>query len=160
MTGSPLNRRWTAFTLLVYWGCVLLGLCIPWLATITVDMLKHDQSLAQALHQLRLHLFAPGYNLFLIGLLNAAPFLLFAIFALLHMGFAPLENRRLRGRRSAGILVTAVGLIGLSSWTHLMTLWHPDAQGALAYLFLPFVLLGIMPISYALGRGMGTLIFR
>ncbi|HKC93023.1 MAG TPA: hypothetical protein VKB81_03280, partial [Nitrospira sp.] len=86
MTDQTLNRRLTTFTVTVYWGCILLGLGIPWFATITVDMLKHDQSLVQAIHQLQLHLFAPGYNLFLVAILNAVPFVLFAVFSLLHMG--------------------------------------------------------------------------
>jgi hypothetical protein len=160
MTTNPSSHRLTLFTLLIYWGCILLGLGIPWLATMGVDVLKHNQSLAQAAHQLHLHLFAPGYNIFLIGLLNAVPFVLFAVFALFHMGLAPSQDPKLSGRRGAGVLVTAIGLIGLSAWTHVMTLWFPDAQGALAYVFLPFVLLGLMPIGYALGRSLGALIFR
>jgi hypothetical protein len=160
MTTNPSSHRLTLFTLLIYWGCILLGLGIPWLATMSVDVLKHNQSLAQAAHQLHLHLFAPGYNLFLIGLLNAVPFVLVAVFALFHMGLAPSQDPKLSGRRGAGVLVTAIGLIGLSAWTHVMTLWFPDAQGALAYFFLPFVLLGLVPIGYALGRGLGVLIFR
>jgi HEAT repeats len=160
MTTSPPSHRLTTFTLLIYWGCILLGLGIPWLATVAVDVLKHGQSLDQAWHQLRLHLFAPGYNLFLIGLMNAAPFLLFAVFALFHLGLAPPQDRRVCGRRGAGLLVTALGLVGLCAWTHVMTLWFPDAQGALAYFFLPFVLLGFMPVGYAVGRGVGALLFR
>ena len=160
MTTDPSTHRLTLFTMLVYWGCILLGVGIPWLATMGVDVLKHNQSLAQAAHQLDLHLFAPGYKIFLIGLLNAVPFVLFAIFALFHMGLAPALDRKLCGRRAAGVLVTAIVMIGLSVWTHVMTLWFPDAQGALAYFFLPFVLLGLMPIAYALGRGLGSLIFR
>ena len=160
MTTHQSTLPLTPFTLLIYWGCILLGLGIPWVTTMGVDILKHNQSLAQAAHQLHLHLFAPGYNLFLIGLLNALPFVLFAIFALFHMGLAPSLDRKLCGRRAAGVLVTAIGMIGLSAWTHVMTLWFPDAQGALAYFFLPFVLLGVMPIAYALGRGLGSIIFR
>lgn len=150
----------TTFTVIVYWSCILLGLGMPWFATIAVDMLKHDQSLGQATHQLQLHLFAPGYNLFLIAIFNAVPFVLFAVFTLFHMGFAPTEDRRLCGRRGAGVLVAVIGLVGLTAWTHLMTLWYPDAQGALVYLFLPVLLLGLLPIGYAIGRGVGTLIFR
>jgi hypothetical protein len=160
MIDQTLNRRLTTFTVTVYWGCILLGLGIPWFATITVDMLKHDQSLVQATHQLQLHLFAPGYNLFLVAILNAVPFVLFAVFSLLHMGLASPEDRRLCGRRGTGVLVVMIGLIGLSAWTHVMTLWHPDAQGALAYLFLPVLLFGLIPIGYAIGRGAGTWIFR
>lgn len=160
MTTNPTSHRQTTFTLLIYWGSILFGFTIPWLATVMVDIVKHDQSLAQAMHQLRLHLFAPGYNLFLIGLMNAAPFLIFAVFALLHLGLAPSDNRKVTGRRGVALFVTAIALVGLSAWVHIMTIWFPDAQGALAYLFLPFVLLGLMPIGYAIGRGLGLLLFR
>ena len=160
MNATDSDRSLMAFTLVLFWGCILLGLAIPWAANVGVDMLKHDQSLVQAWHQLRLHLFAPGYNLFLIGLFNAAPCVLFAIFALFHLGLAPQSDRRTIGRRSSGVLVAAIAILGISGWTHVMTLWYPDAQGALAYLFLPFVLLGAMPVAYALGRVIGRLIFR
>jgi hypothetical protein len=159
MTAHTSNRWLTPFILMIYWGCILLGLGIPWMATIGVDVMKHDQSFAQATHQLQLHLFAPGYNLFLIALFNAVPFVLFAVFTLFHMGLAP-EDGRLRNRRGVGVLVVAICLVGLSVWTHVVTLWHPDAQGALAYIFLPVLLLGLMPVGYAVGRGLATLILR
>jgi hypothetical protein len=160
MTIQRSNSLLMTFTLLIYWSCILLGLGIPWIATIAVDVWKHDQSLAQATHQLQLHLFAPGFNLFLVAIFNAVPFVLLAIFTLFHLGLAPSEDRKLWERRGTGVLVTALGFVGFSAWTHVMTLWYPDAQGALAYLFLPLLLLGLMPIGYALGRGVGTLIFR
>jgi hypothetical protein len=58
------------------------------------------------------------------------------------------------------VLVTVIGLMGFSMWTHVTTLWYPDAQAALAYLFLPFLLLVLMPVCYAFGRGLGLLLFR
>ncbi len=160
MTDVYSNRLLTFFTLAVYWTCLRIGLTIPWLATIGVDMLKHDQTLGQALHQLRLHLFAPGYNLFLVALFNAVPFVLFAVFALFHMGRAPVHDRRLCGRRGAGVLMAALALVMFSAWTHARTLWHPDAQGAIAYLFLPLVLLAVAPVAYAVGRALAPFIFR
>lgn len=154
------SRLTTTFTLVVYWSCILLGLTLPWVATVSVDMAKHHQSFGQALHQLRLHLFAPGYNLFLIAMMNAVPFLLFAVFALLHLRRAPSQDRLLAGRRRAGILVATLGLIGLSAWAHVMTLWYPDAQGALSYLFLPFWQIILLPLTYAGGRLLGLLLIR
>src|SRR5690348_18209366 len=79
MTAKESISGLTTFTVMVYWSCILLGLGIPWIATIAVDVSKHEQSLAEATHQWRLHLFAPGYNLFLIGVFNAIPFVLFAV---------------------------------------------------------------------------------
>lgn len=160
MTHPTANHRLAGFTLITYWGCILLGLGIPWLATITVDLLKHGQSFVQALHQVRLHLFAPGYNLFLVAVLNAIPFVLFALIALVHLGTASLQNRTLVKRRATAVAVTSLGLVGLSLWTHVTTLWYPDAQGALAYVFLPIVLIGLIPVGYTVGRGLGHLLFR
>lgn len=160
MTDVASNRRLTLFTLAVYWACLLIGLTIPWLATIVVDMLKHDQTFGQAIHQLRLHLFAPGYNLYLVALFNAVPFVLFGVFTLFHMGGAPVHDRRLCGRRGAGVLMGVTVLVMFSAWTHAMTLWHPDAQGAIAYLFLPFVLLAVAPVAYAAGRVLASFIYR
>jgi len=160
MTVRESNNHLTAFTLIVYWSCILLGLTLPWLATVGIDMFKHHQSFGQAFHQLRLHLFAPGYNLFLIAVMNAGPFVLLAVFALFHLGFAPSQEQRLAGRRRAGILVSMLLLVGLGTWTHVMTLWHPDAQGALAYFFLPIWQVMLMPLGYVGGRLLGLLLIR
>lgn len=160
MTAQASQHRLAVFTLCIFWICILLGIGIPWSANVAVDMFKHGQTLEQALHQLRLHLFAPGYNLYLIAAINAGPFIVFSIFVLLHLGLCRSDNRKLVGRRGAAIFFTMMGLIGLSAWTHVTTLWFPDAQGALVYLFLPFLLLLFIPIGYALGRGLGILLFR
>lgn len=160
MTDSAPARRLSTFALIVYWGCILLGLTLPLLATVGVDLVKHQQSLGQAFYQLRLHLFAPGYNLFLIAVMNAVPFILFAVFALFHLGNVPSEDLQLAGRRKAGILMAALGLLGLGGWTHVMTLWYPDAQGALAYFFLPFWQVIAIPINYAAGRLLRHLLVR
>jgi hypothetical protein len=160
MTVRESSMRLTPFTLIVYWGCILLGFALPLSATIGIDLVKHHQSFGQAFQQLRLHLFAPGYNLFLIAAMNALPFVLFAVFTLLHLGLAPLEDQPLAAWRRLGILVAALGLVGLSTWTHVMTLWYPDAQGALAYFFLPFWQIILMPLSYTVGRLVGAWLIR
>ncbi|MDH4186009.1 MAG: hypothetical protein OEV08_03340 [Nitrospira sp.] len=160
MTVREPHSRLAVLTVTIYWGCLLLGISIPWLATIGVDIVKHDQSLEQALHQLRLHLFAPGYNLFLIAVANALPFVLFAVLTLFHLGLAPAHDQRLAGRRATGICLAALGMIGLSIWVHVMTLWYPDAQGALAYLFLPFWQVLVLSLGYIGGRLAGGWFFR
>jgi hypothetical protein len=160
MKATESIRQLASFALVVFWGSILLGLGIPWLSMVAVDLLKHGQSIGQALHQWRLHLFAPGYNLFLVGLLNAIPFVLFAVFTLLHLGLTSPGNSPVARRRAAAVAVTGLMLTAFSLWTHIMTLWHPDAQGALAYVFLPIVLIGLIPVAYALGRGLGFLFLR
>ena len=90
----------------------------------------------------------------------AVPFILFSVFALLHLGLIPSDNGRLARRRAAGILMAAMIGVGLSGWTHLDTLLYPDAQGALAYVFLPVVLLIVLLVGYAGGRLVGALLIR
>ncbi len=160
MTTDGDQRRLVMLALAIYWGCILFGLTGPLMAYILVETVKHDQSFSQALHQLRLYLFAPGYNLFLIAALNALPFILFSVFVLFHVGLIPSGQCQLARRRAAGILTAAAVGIGLSGWTHVSTLLYPDAQSALAYVFLPFVLLIAFPVSYAVGRLLGLWLIR
>jgi len=158
MTDTRVVSGLAGLTLTIYWSCILLGLAIPAFAAITVDMLKHGQSVGQAVHQWRMHLFAPGYNLFIIAVLNAVPFVLLAVFALLHLGLAP-PDAVARTRRGVAVSVAALIAIGSSLWTHVTTLWYPDAQGALAYVFLPVVLAFIIPVAY-LAAWSGTWLFQ
>lgn len=160
MTTDRDQRRLAMLTLVIYWGAILFGLLAPWLAQVIVDMAKHNQTLGQSMHQLRLHLFAPGYNLFLVAVLNAVPFVLFAVFALFHLGLIPAGQCQPARRRAAGILTALLAGLGLSGWTHLGTLLYPGAQGALAYLFLPFVLLIVFPAGYLAGRFLGLWFIR
>ena len=154
------HSRFARSTVMLYWTCIGLGLTIPWIAVILVDLLKHDQSIRQALHQWQLHLFAPGYNLFLVGLLNAIPFVLLSVFLLFHLGMTPHQPPSLAGRRMTGVAVAALGAIGLSAWIHVVPLWFPDARNALVYIFLPIGLTGLLPIGYVIGRLLGRFLVR
>ncbi|SLM48348.1 conserved membrane protein of unknown function [Nitrospira japonica] len=160
MSETVSHSRFRRTTVILYWACIGLGLTIPWFAVILVDLLKHRQSIGQALHQWRIHLFAPGYNLFLVGLLNAVPFVLLALFLLLHLGRTSSHSFPLAGRRMLGVTTAALAAIGLSAWVQFSTLWFPDAQGALAYIFLPIGLTGLLPVGYAVGRVLGRLLVR
>ena len=144
-------------TLILYWGSILLSLTLPWLIVLLFEISAHHRTVDEAFRYLHLHFFAPGYNLFLIGVLNAAPFLVCAVFVLLHLGSAPANNPSLFSRRLAGVVGALLLMSGVSFWTHITTVVHPDAQGALAYLFLPFVLVVLMPLGYASGRLIGRL---
>lgn len=157
---ETVHSRLARSTVILYWACMGLGLTIPWIAVILVDLFKHHQSIRQALHQWQLHLFAPGYNLFLVGVLNAVPFALLSVFLLFHLGMTPHQPPSLAGRRMTGVAVAAFGAIGLSAWIHVVTLWFPDAQNALVYIFLPIGLTGLLPIGYAIGRLLGRFLVR
>lgn len=150
MTEAPYGKQ-VRTTVGLYWGTILLSLIFPWLLLVFFEVSAHRRTFAEGLRYVRLHFFAPGYNFFLIGILNALPFVLLAVFLLFHLG--PVAGRdSLFRRRRAGVLGSLILLFGVSFWTHVTTLAHPDAQGALAYFFLPFILLVLMPLGYAAGR--------
>jgi len=160
VSGTISHSRLGRATVTLYWTCIGSGLIIPWIAVILVDLLKHHQSIGQALHQWRLHLFAPGYNLFLVGLLNAVPFVLLALFLLFHLGLTSSLTLPLARRRMVGVATAALAAAGLSAWAQIATLWFPDAQGALVYIFLPIGLAALLPVGYAIGRVFGSLLIR
>lgn len=145
-------------TVVTYWIAILLGPLVPWASLILTDVVVRHVPLAQALQDFRAHLFAPGYNLFLIGMLNTVPFIAFALLALFHLGMSRLEDSVRTRRRFAGIAGAGLVIIAVSIWIHVTILLHPDAQGAIAYLFLPMVLLALLPVGYVVGRLIGTLL--
>ena len=160
MTTMDTNRKLTWLTVTLYWGCIVFGLTLPGIIMIAHDAVRRHGAWAEAFQDFRLHLFAPGYNFFLIGVLSAFPFVLLAVFILLHLGTAATREPAIVTRRLAGVIGAIVVAAGLSTWAHLATVLHPDAQGALVYFFLPIYLLGLIPIGYAGGRLVGHLLSR
>lgn len=142
----------TTVILALFWGSILGSLLLPWALITVFEVSAHRRSLGDALAHLRLHLFAPGSEYFLIGVLSAAPFVVYAGFLLFHVGWNSRMDAAQRSRRMAGVLGSLILMVGVSFWTHLSALMYPDAQGALVYVFLPSILLVLMPIGYGLGR--------
>ena len=149
---KPTTSRPAWLILLLYWGSMLLSLTLPWILLMLFEVSAHRRSLLEAFRHVRLHMFAPGFHYFLVGVLSAAPFAVLAVFLLWHLGWnANLEPARF-ARRLAGVSGSLFLMFGVSFWTHLSALMYPDAQGALVYLFLPFILLVLIPLGYGAGR--------
>lgn len=139
-------------TRVAVWLSALGGLLLPWSVMLAVDHFVHHLPLDRAWQSFRLHLFAPGYNLFLVGILTAVPFIVLAFVILLHLGGTSIQVPLFARRRTLGLACAGFGMLAVASWTHVDVLIHPDAQGALAYFFLPIVLLLLLPVGYAVGR--------
>ena len=154
MTVSPSKTiaRVRLLTRAGLWISAIGGLIPPWTIMLGVDHFVHHLPLQRAWQSFRLHLFAPGYNLFLIGILTAVPFMALALVILLHLGMTPLQAVLVARRRAVALACAAFGMLAVASWTHVDVLIHPDAQGALAYFFLPIVLLLLLPVGYIVGR--------
>ena len=158
VTTPETSLRLRVLTRLGFWGAVIGGLLLPWGIMLAVEVVVHQVPFARAWRSFTLHLFAPGYNFFLIGLLTAAPFVVLSVLILLHLGAAPVQDPLIARRRTLGLAGAGLGMLVLAGWTHLEVLLHPDAQGALAYLYLPVILLASMPIGYGLGRAIARIL--
>jgi hypothetical protein len=160
MTTIATGKNLTRLTVTLYWGCIVYGLALPGIIMVAHDTIRRRGGFPEAWQDFRLHLFAPGYNFFLIGVLNALPFVLLAVFILFHLGTAAAKEPVIVSRRLAGVAGALLVAVGLSAWAHLATTLHPDAQGALVYFFLPIYLMGLIPMGYAVGRLAGNLLFN
>ena len=155
MTATPNQTRLTRLTVGLFWSAVVAGLAIPGLISVGHEIAVREVSLVAAWQDLRLHFFAPGYNLFLVAVLNAIPFVALAVFLLFHLGTALERGHGVVSRRIAGVLGAWLTAFGLSLWMHLSLTLHPDAQGAIALFFLPLYVLLLMPVGYGAGRLVG-----
>lgn len=144
--------RLKLFTRLGFWFTLSAGFLLPWTIMLGVDTWVHGVPVARAWRTFTLHLFAPGYNLFLVGVLTAIPFVVLAIVLLLHVGTIDSQKVLIAHRRALGLLSAEVVMLAIAGWTHISVLIHPDAQGALAYFYLPLLLLISLPFGYAIGR--------
>jgi hypothetical protein len=160
MKSVPEIKRLTVLTAAIYWCTIVFGLTMPWIVLLVHDAYKRHVGLSEAFQDFRLHLFAPGFNFFLIGVLNAIPFVLFAVFVLFHLGTAAHLGRVIVSRRIAGVMGGLMTALAVSSWAHIVTIAYPDAQGALMYVFLPVYLLFLIPVGYGGGRLVAWLFFR
>lgn len=152
MTDEPSSSRPAGIILALYWGSLLFSLTLPWGLLTLFEISAHRRTAGEAFRYLTLHFFAPGYNYFLVGALSAAPFVVCAVFLLFHLGWNDRLEPAQRSRRMAGILGSLILMTGVTFWTHLSALMYPDAQGALVYFFLPYVLLVVIPLGYGVGR--------
>lgn len=152
MTDEPSPSRHTGLILFLYWGSILFSLTMPWGLLTLFEISAHRRTVGDAFRYVSLHFFAPGYHYFLVGALSAAPFVVCAVFLLFHLGWNERLEPARRACRTAGVLGSLLLMLGVSFWTHLSALMYPDAQGALVYSFLPYVLLVLIPLGYGVGR--------
>jgi hypothetical protein len=152
MTDSAPPSRPVGMILGLFWGSILINLGLPWGLLALFEVSAHRRTLSEAWRYLRLHLFAPGYDYFLMGVLSAVPFVVLAVFLLFHLRSNDRLSHGQFSRRVAGVVGSLILLFGINFWTHLSALMYPNAQGALVYFFLPYVQLILIPLGYGIGR--------
>jgi hypothetical protein len=76
------------------------------------------------------------------------------VIIIVHLGTASAHNTLIAYRRTLGLFSAGLSMVLIAGWIHVEVLIHPDAQGALAYFYLPILLVTILPLGYGLGRAL------
>src|SRR3970282_2137367 len=152
-TAAPKVRR---ITLALYWGSLVLGFVLPWIMMVAADAFRRQVSLAKAsarfMDAFHIRLFAPGESILFSALLGLAPFAVYAVFTLLHLGRSPRLGAAVVRRRLLGVGFAAVAMIAVSVWAHFAILTARGSTAAIGFIFLPFYTVIAMALGYGLGR--------
>ncbi len=143
-----LRRR----TLQLYWGSIATGALLPMVVDLVVAATRRGQMPAQYFEGFYLRLFAPQEGVMMLTLLGGAPFLLFGIFALIHLGTAHRRGEALASRRRFALQLAFAAMLALSIWGHYSIMTARGSTAALGFLFLPFFVLAAGIVAYAAGR--------
>jgi hypothetical protein len=145
-----------AVTAVLYWGSLVTGLFLPLIMQIAAETVHRGLPLAQAWSEFAdafwIRLFAPGDGRLFLSLFNVAPFAVYAIFALLHLGRAHVQGAIIARRRRLALIVGAGAMLAVSAWGHYAILTAKGSTAAIGFLFLPFYVLAAAPAGYGLGR--------
>jgi len=134
----------------VRWGLVLLGLTIPWLVYLGVEIYHKPHETSQMLREFPSLLFASGYNLFLVGVINAVPFACVAVLDWLHgSGARPLAKRAGMVGATAAVLTVSL-LLQLSVWNDAYAP-HPSSTAVIGLMFVPIYGIPLLIAGYAAG---------
>ena len=111
-------------------------------------------------------LFASGHNLFLLGVINAIPFVVFAFLTRWRYRLSAAEDAKTFcphkwGIIGAGLTVFAMTLfIQLVVWMDVFNPAGGSSTAVIAFVFLPFYALALMPVGYLVGFLIGKWIKR
>ena len=110
--GHEKSFRLRLLTSIGFWASSAGGLLLPWAIMLAIDISVHHLPFARAWRSFTLHLFAPGYNFFLIGIL---------LFSGSLYAMTLLNINGQVGLGGLGILTPIGGLFFILGW--LMLLW-------------------------------------
>jgi hypothetical protein len=159
-----IEHRGNTFSKKMFWVLILLGLFLPWMARISVEAFFKPEQIGRILRDFPRLLFAPGHNLFLLGIIGAIPVVIFALLTRWrYKACAGLEPAAFFPHK-LGIIAAGLAVFGMSLFIHLVVwidVFNPkggSSTSVIAFVFLPFYALAAMPVGYLLGWLMGKLI--
>ena len=83
---------------------------------------------------------------------HAVPFLIYAVFALLHLGRIPAGDASHAARRLGGTLGALLAMAGVGLWGNIAIFASRSSTAPIGFVFLPVYLLGAGALGYVLGR--------
>lgn len=146
---SPRTR---CLTLFLYWGSLAVGVLLPLGMQVWIEIGRRKTPLAVFLDGVHVRLFMPGDGLLALTLLGAAPFAIYAIFALIHLGTAPRRGALVARRRGFALLLAFAAMVAVSVWGHHAILTAKGSTAGIGFIFLPFYVLFALPVAYGIGR--------
>jgi hypothetical protein len=139
-------------TLFLYWGSLAVGVLLPFMMQVGVEIIRRKTTLADYFDGFYVRLFGPGDGLLALTLLGAAPFAVYAIFALFHLGMAPRHGALIVRRRRLALLLALAATVTMSTWGHYAILTAKGSTAGIGFIFLPFYALFALAAAYVLGR--------
>ncbi len=136
----------------LYWGSVAIGLLLPFAMQVGVDVVRRKMPLAGWFDGFWVYLFAQGSGLIALSLLGAAPFAIYAVCALIHLGTAPRHGALVTRRRRLALVLAFCAMVGVSAWGHLAILTARGSTAGIGLIFLPVYVLFAGLVAYGLGR--------
>lgn len=158
-----MNNPQLHFSRKIFWAIILLGLVLPWIVRMGTEIFFHPDRTERVLAEFPKLLFAPGRNLFLLGILNAIPFIIFAFLTRWRYRISAGQTPNDFFPHKTGVIGAGLVTIGLSLGIHLFV-WipifgpgHAASTSVILFMLLPFYSLASMPAGYLFGWLVGKL---
>lgn len=155
MNHAPSNAPPVAvrgLTFFLYWGSLAVGVLVSFMMQVGVETIRGKATLADYFDGFYLRLFGPGDGLLALTLLGAAPFAVYAIFALFHLGMAARHGPLIVRRRGFALQLALAAMVAVSVWGHYAILTAKGSTAGLGFIVLPFYVLVALAAAYVLGR--------
>lgn len=149
-----------------FWGAILLGFVLPWVVRISVEAFFKPDQIGRILARFPELLFASGHNLFLLGLLSALPFVVFVFMTRWRYKMSTAEDPKTFLPHKWGVIFAGVTVLAMSLFIQLVVwidVFNPkggSSTAVIAFVFLPFYALALMPVGYLVGFLIGKWIKR
>ena len=111
-------------------------------------------------------LFASGHNLFLLGLINAIPFVVFAFLTRWRYRLSASEEPNSFRPHKWGVIFAGLAVLAMTLFVQLVVwldVFNPkggSSTAVIAFVFLPFYALALMPVGYLAGFLLGKASLR